>query len=227
MKKVTFSTELAYILGLTLIAVGVVFMEKANFGVSMIVAPAYILFKFLSNYLPFFTFGMAEYILQALLIILLIIILRKFKVAYILSFLTALLYGLILDSLMVVGNYLPASNILLRILYYILGMTITASGVALQFKTYLPQEAYELFVKEISTSKKIDIHKFKTCYDLFSLFFGIALSFVFFGFGDFVGVKLGTIICASINGFIIGLFTKLYDNLFVFKDTFRKSTLKD
>ena len=78
MKKVTFSTELAYILGLTLIAVGVVFMEKANFGVSMIVAPAYILFRFLSNYLPFFTFGMAEYILQALLIIFLFIILRKF-----------------------------------------------------------------------------------------------------------------------------------------------------
>lgn len=227
MKKINFSTELAYILGLTLIALGVVFMEKANFGVSMVVAPAYILFKFLNTFLPFFTFGMAEYVLQAFLIILLIVILRKFKIAYVLSFATAILYGLILDGLMLLGNFLPTTHFALRILYYILGMVITASGVALQFKTYLPQESYELFVKEISSCKNINIHKFKTCYDLSSLLVGIILSFTFFGFGNFVGVKLGTIICALINGFIISLFTKLYDKLFTFKDYFRKSTIKE
>ena len=43
MKK-TFYTELAYALGLVFIALGAALMEKANFGVSMIVAPAYLIY---------------------------------------------------------------------------------------------------------------------------------------------------------------------------------------
>ena len=43
--KRRFSTELAYVLGIVSIAWGVVLMEKADFGVSMIVAPAYLLYR--------------------------------------------------------------------------------------------------------------------------------------------------------------------------------------
>ena len=40
--KRTFSTELAYVFGIVFVAWGVVLMEKADFGVSMAVAPAYL-----------------------------------------------------------------------------------------------------------------------------------------------------------------------------------------
>jgi hypothetical protein len=40
-----FSSELAYVLGIVFIAVGVVLMEKADFGMSMIVAPAYLFYR--------------------------------------------------------------------------------------------------------------------------------------------------------------------------------------
>lgn len=40
--KRTFSTGLAYVFGIVFIAWGVVLMEKADFGVSMVVAPAYL-----------------------------------------------------------------------------------------------------------------------------------------------------------------------------------------
>ena len=36
------SSELAYVLGILLIAMGVTLMEKADFGVSMVVAPAFL-----------------------------------------------------------------------------------------------------------------------------------------------------------------------------------------
>ena len=39
--KRTFSTELAYVFGIVFVAWGVVLMEKADFGVSMVAAPAY------------------------------------------------------------------------------------------------------------------------------------------------------------------------------------------
>ena len=46
--KRTFSTELAYVFGIVFVARGVVLMEKADFDVSMVVAPAYLLYRWLS-----------------------------------------------------------------------------------------------------------------------------------------------------------------------------------
>ena len=61
MKKTVFYTEAAYLLGIVLLAFGTSLMELADFGMSMIVAPAYLLHLKLSQILPFFSFGMAEY----------------------------------------------------------------------------------------------------------------------------------------------------------------------
>lgn len=46
--KRTFRTELACVFGIVFVAWGVVLMEKADFGVSMVVAPAYLLYRWLS-----------------------------------------------------------------------------------------------------------------------------------------------------------------------------------
>ena len=67
--KRTFSTELAYVFGIVFVALGVVLMEKADFGASMVVAPAYLLYRWLSPVWSCVTFGMAEYCLQAVLLL--------------------------------------------------------------------------------------------------------------------------------------------------------------
>ena len=76
--KRTFSTELAYVFGIVFVAWGVVLMEKADFGVSMVVAPAYLLYRWLSPVWSFVTFGMAEYCLQAVLLLAMCLLLRRF-----------------------------------------------------------------------------------------------------------------------------------------------------
>lgn len=79
--KRTFSTELAYVFGIVFVALGVVLMEKADFGASMVVAPAYLLYRWLSPVWSFVTFGMAEYCLQAVLLLAMCLLLR-FRVSY-------------------------------------------------------------------------------------------------------------------------------------------------
>lgn len=217
MKK-TFYTELAYLIGILTLAGGTALMEHAEFGVSMVVAPAYLLHLKISQYLPFFSFGMAEYSLQALLIIAMTVILRKFKTSYLFSFVTAVIYGLTLDALMYLAALLPRGSFAPRIVYFISGMLLCAAGVSLLFHTYISPEAYELFVKEMSKKLNMDVNRFKTIYDCTSCAAAIALSFSFFGFGHFEGVKLGTVFCALINGTVIGMFTKLYESVFDFKD---------
>ena len=216
--KRTFSTELSYVIGIVILALGVAFMEKPDFGVSMVVAPAYILHLKISETYSFFTFGMAEYTLQAVLLIIMALVLRRFKLSYLFSFVTAVIYGFILDLCMLLVSYVPMENMALRITYYTLGMVLCAIGIALFFHTYIAPEVYELFVKEVSSKYGVEIHRFKTGYDICSCLIGVILSFIFFGFGVFRGVKWGTIICALINGTLIGLCSKFLEQRFEFKD---------
>ena len=55
--KRTFYSELAYVFGIIFLAFGTALMERADFGMSMVVAPAYIIHLKLVRIWPFFSFG--------------------------------------------------------------------------------------------------------------------------------------------------------------------------
>ena len=216
--KKAFYSELAYALGLLALALGTALMERADFGLSMVVAPAYLLHLKLSQTIGAFSFGMAEYCLQAALLIALCLILRRGKAAYLFSFVTAVVYGFSLDAMMALVGFLPRAGLMMRIARYLIGMGLCAVGVSLLFHTYISPEAYELFVKEIASKTGKGIPFVKTVYDCASCLVGVALSFAFFGVGHFEGVKLGTIVCALVNGFLIGRCSAFFESLFDFKD---------
>ncbi|MBQ7319548.1 MAG: hypothetical protein IJW97_05190 [Clostridia bacterium] len=219
-KKVCF-TELAYVFGILILAIGTAMMEKADFGMSMVVAPAYLLHLKLSQIFPFFSFGMAEYVFQAFLLIVLSIVLRRFKRSYLLSFATAVIYGLVLDGAMLAIGLLPGDGIVLRLVWFAVGMVLCSLGVAFLFHTYIAPEAYELFVKELAETHGWSIGTVKTVYDCTSCLIGILLSFAFFGFWHFEGVKLGTVFCALINGWMISMIIRGLDSVFTFKDALK------
>lgn len=218
MKKKVFYTELCYLLALPILAIGTALMERADFGMSMVVAPAYLLHLAISPALPFFSFGMAEYLLQLVLLVAMALILRRAKLSYLLSFVTAVLYGFTLDAGIALVGLIPGGGMVQRILFYLVGMLFCCIAIALFFKTYIPTEAYELFVKELSGKTGMPITRFKTIYDIASCVLAIAMSFIFFGFGHFEGVKLGTILCALVNGWGIGICSKVLERMFEFRD---------
>ena len=219
-KKRTFYTEAAYLVGLVGIALGVGFMERADFGLSMVVAPAYALHRFISSLdgMGFFSFGMAEYTLQAVLIVLLTAVVRKFRLSYLFSFVTAVVYGTILDLILSVMPSVDGGDYVTRVVFFLLGEVFCAVGVSMMFRTYISPEAYELFVAQVAKRFGKDTARVKTIYDIVSCSVGVALSFIFFGFPNFVGIGWGTVICALFNGSIIGGMGKLWDRLFEFKD---------
>ena len=217
-EKPLFYSEAAYLTGLIALAFGVALMEAADFGVSMVVAPAYVIYRYLNPILPFFTFGMSEYCLQAVLLAATMLFLRRFRLPWVLTFATAVLYGFLLDGCMLLVGLIPHAHIAVRIAFYVLGIVLCSAGVSLLFHTYLPPEAYELFVKLVSAKFGVEIHRFKTAYDIVSMLVAVVLSFCFFGFGTFVGVRLGTLLCALVNGFLISRFSRLFESFFLFRD---------
>ncbi len=222
-KKIKLSSELAYVLAIILMAFSVAMITTTDFGVSMIVAPAYIL-SLKCNVL---TFGQSEYIIQGILFIALCIILKRIKPIYFCSFATCLVYGAVLDAWRtIVPIFNPAITptgslpMAMRIVFFVMGMVLTSFSVALFYKTYLYPQVYDFFVKAVTIRYNLDVTKFKIRFDFSCLAAACLLTLIFFG--KFVGVGIGTVIMTALNGMIIGLFTKLLDEYVEFRPLFPK-----
>ncbi len=211
MKKLRFPQEALYVIAIVTMAIGVALTDLAGFGFSMVVAPAYIFSQWLG-----ISFGTAEYLFQGVLLLLMSALLRKFRLSFLFSFVTAFLYGLVLDGFIALFAGLPNETLFLRILWFLLGLLITAPSVAMFYRIYISPEAYELFVKELSVAFKIKTERFKIGYDVGSLLASLVLSFAVFGFGKFVGIGWGTLVTVLVNGLIIGYSLKLFDRFFDF-----------
>ena len=224
-KKLSKMNEIAWVFGVLLISIGVFLVTKAGFGVSMVVAPAYIIHLAVEHFLPWYTFGKSEYILQGVLLAVMCIIIRKFNWRYLLSFLTAVIYGVILDLWFALfGGSAPFESMAARIIALAAGVAITALAIALFFRTYLPQQVYELFVSQVSGKFGIKTEKFKLGYDITSLAVAVILALIVshrfddVRFLDCIGI--GTVVSTVFTAVLITLFGKGLDKVFGFESAF-------
>lgn len=219
-KRISKMGEIAWLLGTILCSFGVHFSAKSGFGVSMVVAPSFVISNYLQPKIAFFSFGNTEYVMQGVVVLIIIAVVRKFKLKYLLSFVSAVLYGLLLDLWgLVFGGTVP-TEMYLRIIYMVSGAIVTALAIALYLKSFMPQQSYDMFVYEIATEKKLNMNIFKWIYDAVSLVIGIVLMLILFGTFDFGLIGIGTLILTVINSPLIALFGKLLDKFFLFTPAF-------
>lgn len=221
--KIKVSSELIYLLANMLLSFSVAMMSAADLGLSMIAAPSFIL----SRKFDFLTFGQCEYLIQGVEFIIFCILVKKIKLTYFGAFATCIIYGAFLDLWRLV---IPAFNpditapdsipMPVRVLFFIIGLFLTAMAVAMHFKTYLYPQVCDFFVKYLSYHFNIDRTKFKKAFDFGCLVLSCILTFVFFV--KFVGISWGTAIITVLNGTLIGFFDKALDKVFVFVPTFPK-----
>ena len=232
-KRIPKSAELMWVLGIFTVALGVALCKKADLGVSMIAAPAFIVFEALSSVWNWLTVGMTEYIIQGLLIIVLCAVVQRIDWRYLTAFLTAVIYGYVLDMwFLLLGNE-PFSELYLRWIMLIVGDVITGLGVACFFRTYMPLQAYELFVAEVADRYKFAVNKTKWVYDISSFVLSAILALTIFGDvttfdwskiyeTGFHSIGLGTIVTTIINAPIITAWGKGIDKIFDYTPLFPK-----
>lgn len=221
-KRLKNGAELAWVLGIILCPLGVCLSAKSGLGVSMVVAPAYVLYLKLSQFFSWFTLGMAEYLFQGLLIAITSIVLRRFKWKYLLCFVTAVLCGIMIDVWGLLVGTEVCTVFWQQCIYCVCGALVTGFAVSLMLRTYLPQEVFELVVKEISDRFSFSVNRVKWVYDISSLLLAILLMLCLFGRFSFDMVGIGTLFVTVVNTPIITLFGKLIDKLFVFNSAFPK-----
>lgn len=217
MKKPVFYSEVAYVVGVLLLALATALMERGGLGMSIVVAPAYAVHLKLSEIWSFFSFGLAEYLLQGLVLILTLILVGRVRIAWVLSFGTTILYGLALDGFMALTAGMPAS-LWVRIPLYVLGFVLCVTAVGFMLHSYLPPSAYDLYAKLMTAKTGRPLSVIKTTYDIASLVVAIVLSLLFFG--EIRGVGIGTVGGALLGGVCIRWMMVLQDRLFDFRDRF-------
>ncbi len=220
MKKLQKMNEAAWLCGIMLCALGVALCTKANLGLSMIAAPPYIIHKFAENFFAWYTQGTSEYIWEGFLLIIMCIAVQRFKPKYLLSFVTAVIFGLTLDGfLFLLGGGTPYESVIARIIAFSVGEIITGIAIACYFRTSLPLCVYELVVAEISKRYNIAVDKVKQANDIIMFAITILLALLA---KSFDGIGIGTVIITLVNAPLISLFGKLLDKYCEFSPRFPK-----
>ena len=212
MKKEKTLNIVNWILGIVLTCFGVALSTKSNLGLSMIAAPPYIIHVWLRNYFSWYTQGMSEYVWQAILLILTCIIVRRFRPKYLLSFLTAVLSGFVLDGIFfLLGGNGAVEGLALRIPLFAAGMLVTSLGIAFVFRTTMPVQVYELIVMEIADRYHLNQDRVKQVNDIITLVVAVALAWILTR--GWNGVGIGTVVITFLNATFIALFGKVIDRI--------------
>lgn len=225
MKKLKNTSELLWIFGTVFVALGVAICSKANLGVSMIAAPAFVISEALSPFFSWISVGVTEYIVQGIMLILLCIIIRRFNWRYLLAFAVGVIYGYTLDLFIWLLSPVSFNAIWLRWVMLIAGDVCTAFGVACFFHTYLPLQVYELFVAKLTERFNLDLNKVKWTFDISLLAISLLLAFTLFGdagsfdwstigYSSFHSIGLGTFVTTAINSPIIAFMSRVIKRIF-------------
>ena len=208
--------ELSFLVGTLILPMGTALMARGDFGLSVVVVPAYLL----SLKIDFLTFGMAEYCLQGALLILFCLVMKKFKPGYLFSFFAAFTYGVVLDLYTPFVEAIPLPTLGHQIALYVFGMMVNSFAISFYFMSYFPPMMYELIVKGFSEKFHIEMGKFKVGYDVTSCVISLGLSLLFFG--RIVGIGVGSLACTFLNGVLIAFWCRVIDRFFDFSPRFPK-----
>ncbi len=225
MKKIKRASELLWLLGTIFVALGVSLCSKADLGVSMIAAPAFVVQEAVVRVFESLSVGATEYIIQAILLVVLCLIVGRFNWRYLLAFAVAVIYGYTLDFFLWLLGGINLNSIWSRWVLLLVGDVCTAFGVACYFRTYMPLQVYELFVAELADRFGFSINRIKCAFDITLLVLSVVLALTLFGgagsfnwstigYASFHSIGLGTLVTTAINSPIIGLMGKFIDKTF-------------
>lgn len=207
--KIVLRGELTLVVMVILNSMGVLLMLHSGSGISAISSVPYAF----QQVLPQLTLGTYTYLFQGLLVLVLMVLSRRFVPAYLFSFVVGFAFGEMMDLEEPFIDRLPLS-IPLRIFYFAASYLIICFGIALANRCRLPITPTDLFPRELSSLIHQPYARIKIGFDMACLVTTAVI--ILAGLGHLQGLGIGTIIAACTMGKGIALVGSLIDKHFVF-----------
>ena len=194
-----------YILGLILMAFGLVFIKRLQLGISPISSVP----DAISMVTPF-TLGNVTIAFHVICVIGQIVVNKKPTLRILLTLPLAIGFGYLIDLFMFIMDY-TIDPMWLRIVLLVPGVIVSALGVVLIVGADLMLPAPDAFMRTISAVYKLPLSKVKTTGDIIWVSTSIIIDLTCTGSLHSVG--LGTVCSALFVGKCIGLFNKYWPNI--------------
>lgn len=201
--------EFALLTAVLINSFGVVLMLYSGSGISAISSVPYAF----SAVFPHITLGTWNYIFQAILILTLMILRKKFVPQYLFSFVVGFAFSEMLDVHKAWIHILPTA-LACRIAYFIISYLLISIGIALSNRCELPIIPTDLFPRELSDITHVSYPKIKISFDVICLAVTATLTGVLLGHID--GLGIGTIVAAFTMGKAVGIIGGWMDRKVVF-----------
>lgn len=207
--KLAIRGELALIVMVVMNSAGVLLMLHSGSGISAISSVPY----GFQQVFPRLTLGTWTYLFQGLLVLILMLLRRKFMPSYLFSFVVGFVFGKLMDLEKPFIDALPL-NIPLRVLYFVLSYLILCFGIALGNRCGLPITPTDLFPREMADITKMSYARVKITFDLTCLMTTAVITLV--GTGAIRGLGIGTVVAACTMGKGIAFIGSLLDRRLTF-----------
>jgi len=224
---------LVYLLGLYLMAVGVVFSAASSLGVSPVGSLANVLYQIgLDQGAPsYVNLGNCTTAVYCLYILTELILLRKdFKPTMLLQLGASILFGWLVNlASAMMAPILPApQTYLVKMLYLLCSIPLVACGVMLYLSPQILPTPGEGMSLAISKKTGLTIGSSKMVFDCSLVVISAVTSLIYFH--ALVGVREGTVICALLVGFVMRQLMRVCEKplmQFVERDTKLKQAMGD
>lgn len=214
-KKITLRGEAALIVAVIINSFGVVLMLYSGSGISAISS---VPFAF-SEVLPKLSLGTWTYIFQGLLVLILMLLQKRFVAQYLFSFVVGFVFGELMDLNEYWIHILP-SALWMRVIYFVISYLLISLGIALSNRCCMPIIPTDLFPRELSKITGVAYSKIKISFDVICLAVTAAMTGIFLGHLD--GLGIGTVLAAFTMGKAVGMIGDFLDRRFTFVSFLKK-----
>ncbi|MHA8110237.1 YczE/YyaS/YitT family protein [Lactobacillaceae bacterium Melli_B4] len=203
-KKESIIHGLIYFIGLNILAVGTVMSQYGRLGVGALTSFPQVL----ALILPM-SIGQAMSIFFVMIVIMELVLMRKFKIQTFIELSVAFLFGYIIDFYefhLGLAN-LPLDNLSTKIILTAVSIVLTAIGIFIMVKAdfiLMPTDALVNIISKITKSK---FGKTKLVFDCSSIMVALIMSIIFLG--HIAAIGIGTVATAMFVGQFINLFDML------------------
>lgn len=194
-----------YITGLFIMALGIVFIVKADIGVSPISSIAVAISKIAP-----ITLGNSTILFHIVCILVIIVVEQKITLRTLLILPLAIAFGYIIDFFMVL---LPiyVETIILRLLFCLLGIMLTALGIIVCVTADLMLPAPDALLHTLSDKYSISFGTVKNLGDALWVCITIIIEKCYFN--QITSISFGTVLAVILTGRFVGLFTKYFNRI--------------
>lgn len=194
-----------YVLGLLVMALGIVLIKQANTGVS----PVSVIPAALSNITPL-SFGNTTILFHIFCFLVTVAVQRKADLKTILIVPLSIAFGYLIDLYML---FISFDNLSVWLCYVIclLGIAATALGIVAIVGANLMLPAPDALVRAISATYQKPLSRVKIAGDAFWSVLTIIIELIFCG--KVLSVWIGTVLSVLLTGKLVGVFGKCFPGL--------------